>query len=187
MMNSPPPDYRALIGLPLISVLLLHCRPDQQSRPGFFYIVCPALPGLSDTMAIALGGVYKHVSDENLEAYERARAGITEDQLKTILNQHPVVEIRQDGDVIYMKTTLNFRPVQELKFKLGEAWFSTTPDGRKISNVFFMDGNRLIQKQTDEQENYIEYVREFKGDMMYLELRRGPILAKRCFKKVPGL
>jgi hypothetical protein len=31
-----------------------------------------------------------------------------------------------------------------------------------------VDGNRLIQKQTDEQENFIEYVREFKADMMYL-------------------
>ncbi|GAV08549.1 FABP1 [Ramazzottius varieornatus] len=133
-------------------------------------------------------GVYKHESDDNLEAYERARAQqLTEEQLKVILDQHPVVEIRQDGDNFYMKTTLNFRPVQELKFTLGHEWFTTTPDGRKISNVFLVDGNRLIQRQTDEQENFIEYIREFKNDKMYLELRRGPVVARRCFKKVPGL
>ncbi|XP_055357762.1 cellular retinoic acid-binding protein 1-like [Paramacrobiotus metropolitanus] len=137
-------------------------------------------------MSLNWNGVYKHESDENLEAYERAR-GVTDDQLNVILNQHPVVEIRQDGDIFYMKTTLNFRPVQELRFRLGQQWQTNTPDGRKVSNVFLEEGNRLIQRMTDEDGNFIEYVRELKGDRLYLELKRGPILARRCFKKVPGL
>jgi formylmethanofuran:tetrahydromethanopterin formyltransferase len=42
------------------------------------------------------------------------------------------------------------------KFKLGEEKSITTTDGRKVTNVFTIEGNKLIEKQLGEKDLIIE-------------------------------
>lgn len=68
------------------------------------------------------------------------------------------------------------------KFKLGEEKEMTTTDGRKVKNVFTIDGNVLTEKQIGEQT--FTLVREFFDDEMITTSYYGNVVCKGYCKLV---
>jgi formylmethanofuran:tetrahydromethanopterin formyltransferase len=68
------------------------------------------------------------------------------------------------------------------KFKLGEEKSVTTVDGRKVKNVFTIEGNKLIEKQLGEKDLIIERV--FFSDQLIVTSSMGGVESKAWCKLV---
>ena len=74
-----------------------------------------------------------------------------------------------------------------LKFKLGEAFSETTLDGRVAQTVACRDGDVLILDQRGNKakgEKDSKMIRDFKGDMMYMQLIAEGVVCKRVYKRI---
>ena len=74
-----------------------------------------------------------------------------------------VVQLTKKGDVYSLNSTIMLFSTSQ-KFKLGEGKNVTTSDGRKVINIFEIEGNKLIEKQIGEKTLIIE--REYSDDQM---------------------
>lgn len=68
------------------------------------------------------------------------------------------------------------------KFKVGEAKDVTTQDGRKIKNIFTIEGNKLIEQQIGEKTMTI--VREYSDDQMIVTSTIGNVVCTSWCKLV---
>lgn len=70
---------------------------------------------------------------------------------------------KKDGGTYSLNSIILFVTTSQ-KFKLNEALDVTTADGRKVKNIFTVDGNILIEKQIGEKT--LTIIREFFDDEM---------------------
>lgn len=68
------------------------------------------------------------------------------------------------------------------EFELGKGKNITTPDGRKIKNIFTIEGNKLIEQQVGEKT--ITVIREFTDDQIISTASVGNVTSTTWFKLV---
>lgn len=68
------------------------------------------------------------------------------------------------------------------KFKVGEEKDVTTQDGRKIKNVFTIEGNKLIEKQIGEKT--LTIIREYSDDELIVTTEMGQVVSTSWCKVV---
>lgn len=81
---------------------------------------------------------------------------------KSIPSSTQVVQISDNEYAV--NTILPFKTHQQ-KFIFGEEIEQNTIDGRRVKNVFTLDGNKLIEKQI-EKNREVTLIREFTGNEM---------------------
>ncbi|KAG5681929.1 hypothetical protein PVAND_011332 [Polypedilum vanderplanki] len=104
---------------------------------------------------------YKLDKCENLDEFlmEMGMNSITRKIAKTLTTTLQLTK-KSDGTYSLNSTILVFSTSQ--KFTLGVGKDLTTTDGRKVNNIFYIEGNKLIEKQIGERTLIIE--REFFDD-----------------------
>lgn len=98
---------------------------------------------------------------------------------KTLSTTVQLVE-KPDGSFVLNSTIMLITTSQ--KFVLGEAKELTTSDGRKIKNIFTMNGNKLIEEQIGEKTMTVE--REFFDDVMIAKASIGDVVCTSWSKLV---
>lgn len=98
---------------------------------------------------------------------------------KTLTTTVQLVKKPDDSYVLYSTVLLVTTPQ---KFTLGEEKELTTSDGRKIKNVFTMDGNKLTEKQIGEKTMIVE--REFFDDVMIAKASIGDVVCTSWSKAI---
>lgn len=89
--------------------------------------------------------------------------------------------VKKDDGSYSLNSTILFLTTSQ-KFKLGEAKEVTTLDGRKIKNVFTIDGNILTEKQLGEKDCTI--TREFFDDELIVVASIGDVTCTSWCKVV---
>ena len=105
---------------------------------------------------------YKLDRTENFEAMMK-EMGFNSVMIKIAKTFTTVVQLTKKGDVYSLNSTIMLFSTSQ-KFKLGEGKNVTTSDGRKVINIFEIEGNKLIEKQIGEKTLIIE--REYSDDQM---------------------
>ena len=77
----------------------------------------------------------------------------------------PVMEVSKEGDRWCIQTSTSLKSM-ELKFELGKKFEETTADGREVTAVVTLDGNKFVtvQKAKKAGEKSTKSIREFNGD-----------------------
>lgn len=89
--------------------------------------------------------------------------------------------VKADENSYSFNTTILFITTSQ-KFKLGEEKELTTIDGRKIRNIFTIEGNKLIEKQIGEKILLVE--REFFDEEMIVKTSSGGVVCTTWCKHV---
>jgi formylmethanofuran:tetrahydromethanopterin formyltransferase len=89
--------------------------------------------------------------------------------------------VRKDDGSFSLNTTMLMVTTSQ-KFKLGEGKDLTTNDGRKVSNIFTLEGNKLIEKQLGAKDLITE--REFYEDQMIARTISGDVVCTSWSKAV---
>lgn len=89
--------------------------------------------------------------------------------------------VRKSDDTYSLNSTIMLLTVSQ-KFKLGEGKDVTTQDGRKVNNIFTIEGNKLIEKQIGEKTMTI--TREFFDDQMIAVSSIGSVVCTSWCKLV---
>ena len=96
--------------------------------------------------------------------------------------------LNEEGGVWTIETSTMLKTV-ESKFRVGEQFEETTPDGREVSTIFNVDGNKFIGFSTakKEGEKSTKSVREFTDDgcIWTLEILGSDIFCVQKFKRLP--
>lgn len=87
---------------------------------------------------------------------------------------------KDDGSYSLNSTVLLISTSQ--KFKVGEGVDIKTLDGRRVNNIFTIEGNKLIEKQIGEKTMII--VREFFDDQMIATASIGNVVSTSWCKVV---
>ncbi|XP_052802347.1 fatty acid-binding protein, heart-like [Mya arenaria] len=80
------------------------------------------------------------------------------------------------------ETSTTVMGAKSLTFKLGEAIDSITLDGRKVKVVFSVDGEKLVEKQSEDGFE-CQHVRQGSGDTLTMILTGGGQTCIRTFVK----
>lgn len=92
------------------------------------------------------------------------------------------VQLEKKSETDYSLNTMMLLLTTSQKFKLGEEKSITTADGRKVRNVFTIEGNKLIEKQLGEKDVIIERV--FADDQLTVTSTIGAVVCKSWCKLV---
>lgn len=91
------------------------------------------------------------------------------------------IQLVRKGDEYTLNTKMLMMTTTQ-KFKLGEEKDVTTTDGRKIKNVFTIDGNVLTEQQIGDKT--LTVVREFAEDEMIATSYYGNVVCKAYCKPI---
>lgn len=91
------------------------------------------------------------------------------------------IQLLKKGDEYTLNTKMLLLTTSQ-KFKLGEEKEVTTTDGRKVKNIFTIDGNTLTEKQIGDKTFTI--VREFFDDELIATSTCGDVVCKGWCKVV---
>lgn len=89
------------------------------------------------------------------------------------------IQLVRKGDEYTLSTKMLLMTTTQ-KFKLGEVKDVTTTDGRKVKNLFTIDGNVLTEKQIGDQT--LTIVREFGDNEMIATSYYGNVVCKAYCK-----
>lgn len=89
--------------------------------------------------------------------------------------------VKKDDSTYSLNSTILLMTTSQ-KFKLGEEKEVTTLDGRKIKNIFTIQGNTLIEKQLGEKS--LTITREFSDDQMIVVSTIGEVKSTSWCKVV---
>nr|ALS04896.1 cellular retinoic acid-binding protein 2 [Pseudodiaptomus poplesia] len=109
-------------------------------------------------------GKYERVSADNYEEFLKA-LGVGLLLRKAATVSTPVMEVSEENGTWTIKTSTTLKTM-ELKFKIGEEFDGTTPDGRDVTALVTLDGNKLVTVQKAKKDGVAstKSVREFNGD-----------------------
>lgn len=131
-------------------------------------------------------GKYDRVSEENCEEVLKA-LNINFFLRKAATISTPQMEVTEEDGVWTIKTSTILKTI-ELKFKVGEPFDETTPDGRKVSSLVTVEGNKLICVQTAKVDGEIstKSIREFTEDecVVTMEIIGTEVVSVQTFKRV---
>ncbi|XP_026737006.1 fatty acid-binding protein, muscle-like [Trichoplusia ni] len=102
---------------------------------------------------------YKLKTSENFEEYLKF-IGVGILSRKTACAVSPVAVLTRDGDVYTLTMITTFRTVA-FSFKFDEEFIEERPDGVKLKSLLTVDGDKLIQTQTEDNGRKSTHVRTF--------------------------
>lgn len=91
------------------------------------------------------------------------------------------VQLVKTDDLYSLNSTILFLTTSQ-KFKVGEAKDVTTQDGRKVKNIFTIEGNRLIEQQIGEKT--LTIIREYSDDQLIVTTSMGSVVSTSWCKLV---
>ena len=131
-------------------------------------------------------GKYERVSEEQYDDFLKA-LGVNFMLRKAATVSTPVMEVSELGGVWSIKTSTSLKAM-ELKFKIGEAFDETTPDGREVSAMVTLEGNKFISEQTAKKsgQKSTKTVREFTGSecIVTMTIIGSDVVCVQRFKKL---
>ena len=131
-------------------------------------------------------GKYERVSEEQYDDFLKA-LGVNFMLRKAATVSTPVMEVSELGGVWSIKTSTSLKAM-ELKFKIGEAFDETTPDGREVSAIVTLEGNKFISEQTAKKsgQKSTKTVREFTGSecIVTMTIIGSDVVCVQKFKKL---
>ena len=131
-------------------------------------------------------GKYERVSEEQYDDFLKA-LGVNFMLRKAATVSTPVMEVSELGGVWSIKTSTSLKAM-ELKFKIGEAFDETTPDGREVSAMVTLEGNKFISEQTAKKsgQKSTKTVREFTGSecIVTMTIIGSDLICVQKFKKL---
>nr|ALS04897.1 cellular retinoic acid-binding protein 2 [Pseudodiaptomus poplesia] len=109
-------------------------------------------------------GKYERVSADNYEEFLKA-LGVGLLLRKAATVSTPVMEVSEESGTWTIKTSTSLKTM-ELKFKIGEEFEETTQDGREVTALVTLDGNKLVTVQKAKKDGVAstKSIREFNGD-----------------------
>ena len=110
-----------------------------------------------------LTGKWKLEKSDNFDNFLK-ELGVNFMMRKMANTSSPTVEITRDGDSFEFKTVTALK-TSVIKFTLGQEFEEERLDGKKVKSVMTLEGNKLVQSQTDNGKE-VKYVREFDGDTL---------------------
>ena len=131
-------------------------------------------------------GKYQRVSEEN---YEDLLKTLNVGYLlrKAALASTPQMEVSEDDGVWTIKTSTVLKSI-ELKFRVDEAFDEVTPDGREVSSIASIEGNKFIIVQNAKRVNQksTRSIREFTADgcVYTLEVIGADVVCTQKFKRL---
>ena len=133
-------------------------------------------------------GRFKRISTENFDAFLKT-LGVNVIFRKAATVSVPTMEVSKAGDTWSIKTWTTLRTM-ELTFRLGESFDEISPDGRPVTSVVTLEGNKFICIQTAKKHNQrsTKSIREFTGDRCIYSLEvigcDPPVVTKLVFKRI---
>ncbi|XP_022115120.2 fatty acid-binding protein, muscle [Pieris rapae] len=107
-----------------------------------------------------IGKRYKLKSSDNFEDYLKF-IGVGLLSRKLVMSVSPVTELTKNEDGSYTLThTTSIRKVTTT-FRLNEEYEEDRPDGVKVKSEMTIEGNKLIQIQSDPSGKKSKHIREF--------------------------
>merc|ERR1712029_58509 len=134
---------------------------------------------------VEMKGKYVRSSAENYDKFlDALGVGIILKKAATATTPEMTVE-ETDGEWT-IKTSTMLKSM-ELKFKLGEKFDEKTPDGREVTSLVELDGNKLITTQTAKKagEKSTKSTREFFDDkcVYTIEILDSDIICTQTFTR----
>ncbi|CAH2052252.1 unnamed protein product, partial [Iphiclides podalirius] len=123
-----------------------------------------------------VGKLYKHVSDENFEAFVKS-LDLPAEQATAFLNYKPEQKLEKNGDT-YTLTTTSPMNTRQVSFKDGVEFDETVVPGRVAKTTFTFNGDTLTQVQKYEDGVVMTTKREYSGDELTVTVQKnkdGPI------------
>ena len=137
-------------------------------------------------MVAVAKGKYERVSAEKYDEFLKA-LDVNFLLRKAATASTPSMEVTEDGGVWTIKTATTLKSM-ELKFKVDEPFEETTADGREVSALVKLDGNKFICEQTAKKEGQksTKTVREFteEGCTVTMEIPGTSVVCVQKFKRV---
>ena len=133
-------------------------------------------------------GKFKRISIENFDEFLKA-LGVNVIFRKVATASVPTMEVSKAGDTWSIRTWTTLRAM-ELTFRLGEPFDEISPDGRPVTSVVTLEGNKFICIQTAKKvhQKSTRSVREFTGDRCIYSLEvidaDPPVVTKLVFKRI---
>ena len=131
-------------------------------------------------------GTYQRISEENCEGILK-ELNIGFMLRKAVNASTPQMEIAEENGEWTIKTSTILKTI-ELKFRVGEKFDDTTPDGRKVSCLVTIEGNKIICVQTakNEKQASTKFTREFADNQCIVttEILGTNVVSVEKFKKV---
>ena len=131
-------------------------------------------------------GTYQRVSEENCEGILK-ELNIGYFLRKAANVSTPQMEITEENGDWNIKTSTILKTL-ELKFRVGEEFDDTTPDGRQVSCLVTIEGNKIICVQTakNKRDASTKSIREFIDDecTVTTEILGTNVKSIQKFKKV---
>lgn len=131
-------------------------------------------------------GKYLRVSEEN---YDELLTTLNVSWLlrKAATASTPQQEISENDGLWTIKTSTTMKTI-ELKFKMDESFDEITPDGRDVSSVASVEGNKLVLVQNAKKKNQqsTRSIREFtkEGFVLTIEVLGTGVTSIQKFKRL---
>ena len=131
-------------------------------------------------------GKYLRVSEEN---YDELLTTLNVSWLlrKAATASTPQQEISENDGLWTIKTSTTMKTI-ELKFKMDESFDEITPDGRDVSSVASVEGNKLVLVQNAKKKNQqsTRSIREFttEGFVLTIEVLGTGVTSIQKFKRI---
>ena len=131
-------------------------------------------------------GKYLRVSEEN---YDELLTTLNVSWLlrKAATASTPQQEISENDGLWTIKTSTTMKTI-ELKFKMDECFDEITPDGRDVSSVASVEGNKLVLVQNAKKKNQqsTRSIREFtkEGFVLTIEVLGTGVTSIQKFKRL---
>ena len=131
-------------------------------------------------------GKYLRVSEEN---YDELLTTLNVSWLlrKAATASTPQQEISENDGLWTIKTSTTMKTI-ELKFKMDESFDEITPDGRDVSSVASVEGNKLVLVQNAKKKNQqsTRSIREFtkEGFVFTIEVLGTGVTSIQKFKRL---
>ena len=131
-------------------------------------------------------GKYLRISEENYEEMlETLNIGYL--LRKAALASIPQQDISEEDGVWSIKTSTILKTI-ELKFKFDETFDEVTPDGREVSSIATVEGNKIVvvQNAKKKKQHSTRSIREFTKDgfLLTIEVIGTGVTSIQKFKRV---
>ena len=131
-------------------------------------------------------GVYQRFHEENSDEVMKA-LNLSFILRKAATISTPQMEVTEE-DGIWTITTSTMLKSMSLTFEVGKPFDDVTPDGRKVSSLVTVEGNKFICVQTakNKGDKSTKSIREFKDDecIVTLEIIGTDIVSIQKFKRL---
>jgi len=146
-----------------------------------FFLQMHLIRGVGDVWE---GKQYKNYESQNYDEYLEA-LGASPMMRKLVVVMLPTISLSKHGDQYILTTDYTFNGTFKhhvIEFELGKEFDETTQDGRHITNIITLEGNKLTQVRVGPNPSTI--IREFAENEMVTTMTIGNATAIRKYKAI---